>query len=326
MTEQINYLVTGGGVDHFGLLPGPSVQLWDVLNKWLTKTWQAEDAQTRERLRRINGCLDKLSASLLQVHRLRQFHDKLVSMARYVPNGATTAYRGAEACADFEALILQGRSALDRLTWYTSAEFRQSCSSFRRLEAVLENCSKSDARASAICKIIREADTRVTAIFAAVDDPLALRDLIGHKHSVLEGIATSFTLAAVPTNRVVAIDCTIDLPGLASPVALLQTTRAAAQTLPFIVLNTLAAMTGQSILPTESFEPTWTNKTVVFSEFETKEALGQPLGPHVMRVLGTFSPAGFDILTRNVSPSIYEKGIERQAGPKGWHNRKKRRK
>jgi hypothetical protein len=111
MSEQQQFVPIGGDVPHFGLLREKPVDQWSRLQHYLTASWKHEDQ--RACLIRISGCLDKLASSLLQVHRMRVHHDELIDRSKGM--GATpasyTAYRGDISCADFEGLLLQGRSA-----------------------------------------------------------------------------------------------------------------------------------------------------------------------------------------------------------------------
>ena len=138
--QQIGYLAVGGDTPQFGLLGDSPTRQWSRLKKSLSALWRTASEEEKARLIRISGCLDKLRTSLLQCHRLRQHHDQLFEdAAQQLPPGSA-AYSGDIACADFEGLLLQGRAALDRLTWFVTSEFgNPPSSSFRKLRNVLAN-------------------------------------------------------------------------------------------------------------------------------------------------------------------------------------------
>jgi hypothetical protein len=115
MANQVSIIAVGGTVDHYDLLGTTPVEQWSRIQKYLSAEWKTGD-QTR--LSAMSGCLEKLSTSLLQVNRIRGFHQELINTAlqNLGKNVAYAALRGDIACADFESLLLQGRAALDRLT------------------------------------------------------------------------------------------------------------------------------------------------------------------------------------------------------------------
>ncbi len=141
-SKQFEYLAIGGEVPHHGVLPQRAVEQYRSIQQYLTKEWRTSNESRQRWLWSINGCLDKLSTTLMQVARMRDHHDQLISHARELqkaPPEAHIALAAQEACGDFESLLLQGRAALDRLTWFLAEEFNQRCTRFSKLKKVLSN-------------------------------------------------------------------------------------------------------------------------------------------------------------------------------------------
>jgi hypothetical protein len=80
--EQVQYLAVGGGVPHHALLPPLVVKQWAELQAALHLSWKAGDDRSKAFAVSLSGCLEKLSPSLLQAHRLRNQHDTLLCQGR----------------------------------------------------------------------------------------------------------------------------------------------------------------------------------------------------------------------------------------------------
>jgi hypothetical protein len=211
--------------------------------------------------------------------------------------------------ADFEGLLLQGRAALDRLTWFVSAEYRNQCSSYRRLASVLENF-RTDSRAQEILGVLADAADWLNALYAQLDAPESLRDLIGHRHAVSEGIQNCFSSVAVPPGRVLLLDCEIRLPGLNKPVSTFGSAHASAKYLPFVVLGTLALFADLAVLELGHYGPTWQNLSVALSSFIQDEPPGTLLREGALTYVTEMTPDGFQLTTRNVSRDLYDHCIK----------------
>jgi len=156
--RKVSFGASGGAVRHHDLLRAPAVGQWFALRSETTSQWkQSEDRSSRGRLADLSGCLEKLESTLLQGKRLRSYHDALITDARSLrgTNIQSTARQGSDACADFEAFVLQARSALDRLTWFIGHVFKDPCQSFRRLKNVLAGFAGSYAEFSAAQQLAR---------------------------------------------------------------------------------------------------------------------------------------------------------------------------
>ena len=306
MTDQVQYLALGGDPDHYGLLPTQALDLWRSIEKYRNTQWK--DPTRRDELMRIGGCLDKLSASLLQINRLRAHHDHLLEMARspVQPGAHSFALRGLSALADFEGLLLQGRAALDRLTWFLTSSYypANKTRSFRKLRKALSNAGKGDD-ARPLLAILGIAEPWFNDVLATLDSPESLRDLVGHKHAIAEGIETCFAVTYLSLNTALAFDCEVRLPGLPT-MPLLRSACHAAQHLSFTVLNSLAVVTSTPTLPAEAFQSTWALRTVVRSDFLVDEPDDSPKTENTLSVVQRLTPDGLEMSTRNYRPAIRE--------------------
>ncbi len=301
------FIAAGGGVPHHGLLANDAVNQWDTLQKYLSAQWKAGD---QVHLSAVNGCLEKLSASLLQVNRIRDFHQQFLDTARAnVGKGADhAALRGATACADFESLLLQGRAALDRLTWFVSREFKQSCSSFRKLESLLQNFEKKGGVAQAVIQVVRESTPWIGPLLGEIESGDSFRDFVAHKGAATEKMNSCFGITFLDSQRALLFDCEL------GPFPVFRTSVEAVQHLSFTVLNTLAACTGHATLPLHAYGCQWRPQTVVFSDFVIHEPDNAPLGENYVRVVRQMNPDGFVVTSRNVKPEVFALALALGAG------------
>lgn len=74
----------------------------------------------------MNGCLEKLATSILQIQRLSNHQNEHLIMAfnNFAhPNARDQVFLGSEISSDFESLLLQSRAALDRLTNFITRRY-----------------------------------------------------------------------------------------------------------------------------------------------------------------------------------------------------------
>jgi hypothetical protein len=313
MPEQVQYLAVGGGIPHYALLRDAAINQWEAVQEALRAKWKSsEQSDVRRRVADLSGCLEKLSASLLQAHRIRNHHDDLLCQAKALkPTGANSAaMRGANACADFEALLLQGRAALDRLAWHVTSQFKNPSQSFRKIKNVLAGFVNRSDEARELIEIIEKADTWFDGTFGKLDAPRSLRDLVAHHHALIEGVRTCFGINRVTQNSVLLIDCEIQLPGLNLPIPVLTTANETVKWLAYIVLNVVAILTKVPRLQPDAYESRWHNRTIAISRFVIDEPAGSPLGPYILHSVRTMTLDGFVFGTDNVNPSIFECAVE----------------
>lgn len=313
MPDQFQYLAVGGGIPHYALLRETATQQWETIQKALLAEWRSsEENDVRRRVRNLSGCLEKLSASLMQAHRIRNHHDNLLCQAKALkPAGATCAtIRGADACADFEALLLQARAALDRLAWYMTSHFKNPSQSFRMVQNVLANFANRNDEAKELIEIIKKSDSWFDGTFGQLDAPKSLRDLVAHNHALIEGVRTCFGINRVNENSVLLIDCEIQLPGLNTPIPVLTTANETVKWISYIVLNVVAVFNKVPRLQPDAYESRWHNRTVTISRFVIDQPTGSLLGPYTLHSFRNMTPDGFVVGTDNVNPSIFEHAVE----------------
>jgi hypothetical protein len=220
------------------------------------------------------------------------------------------SFRGEEAVADFENLLLQGRSALDRLTWFMTELTGNKSSNFRKLRSILRSPGNRVPHAKELVEILDESHNWFDSVFAKIESPEALRDLVGHKHALLEGMRNCFSVAFITPTQAVLFDCEIQLPGDAEPRVIMRVSRESGQYLSFAILNSLSVIAGLPRLPLNEFEPTWENKTVALADFAINEPDGSPLTENSLTLAKRTTPTGFQMVTRNFDPSIRSHAID----------------
>ncbi len=311
MTEQ-QYIAVGGGVPHHALLPDQAVRQWRDLQDALRLSWQSSGEDTRKQVVSLDGCLEKLSASLLQAHRLRNHHDTLLCQAKALKStpASLAAMRGAETCADFEALLLQGRATLDRLAWHVTSHFKNQSQSFRSMSNVLNNFASKSDEDRRLHEIVREANDWFDGTFGQLEESRSLRDLVAHYHSVTEGVRTCFGINRLNVNTILLLDCEVKLPGIRKSIPVLHTSHESVKWLSYLILNCAAIFMKVETLGVESYEPLWHNRTVVLSDFVSSDPPGSPLGPHTLYSIRAMTLDGFVHAVDNVDPSIYELAVE----------------
>ena len=220
------------------------------------------------------------------------------------------ALRGAEACADFEALLLQGRAALDRLAWLVTSRFKNPSQSFRKVATVLGAFEKKDTDASQLLAIVHQADNWFDGTFGKLDEPHSLRDLVAHHHSLTEGSRTCFGITRLADGSALLVDCEIRLPGQPTPNPVLRTAHASVKWLSYLVLNCAAVLLKRATLNPDDYDALWHNRTVVISNYLIQQPEGSPLGEHWLHTVKTMTLDGFIFGTDNVTPAVFDQAVE----------------
>jgi len=303
---QIGYLALGSKSNStYDMLSDRSEALFSELSHHMTSSWPDAGSKGKKRLRSISGCFDKLSAFLMQAHRMRKYHSSLVDLASKfnqfgdvkLQSPLSLSKLGREECADFEGLLLQARATLDRLTWFIADQLKQSCSSFSNIENVLS--SSSDPRAPQILKIVRKAEyLKLSLVGPGNPDPL--RDFVAHKGSASEIMNRCFSIYYFGQNRVLISDCEVGDAQGSMPV--LKTSHKLCIDLPYVVLNSLAVACDLKTVSRKWFSPRWQLVSVVFSDFVTSQDTGFQL-----QVTKRMTPSGFEAATQNVKGTLFKK-------------------
>lgn len=223
------------------------------------------------------------------------------------------AVQGAEACADFEGLLLQGRACLDRLARLLASRFRNNTNSFRSIPNILRNSADTNDEAARLLEIIDAADQWFGGTFGKIDNSDALRDLVAHDHSLTEGIHACFAAHRFGQNEALIIDCEIQLPRMSQTVPVLQTSMESAKWLSHIVLDCASVVLGINPIGVTEYESTWTNRAVFLSSFVVDEPPGSPLGAHALWTPSRMTLDGVEGRAHNVDPSLFRQVIPIEA-------------
>src|SRR5262245_14104102 len=79
---QVQMLAIGDDTPtHYGLLAAPVLTQWKAVRIALVNLWRADDEASKRDATSLNGCLEKLSSSLLQGRRMQKHHDALLKNA-----------------------------------------------------------------------------------------------------------------------------------------------------------------------------------------------------------------------------------------------------
>lgn len=308
--NEIGYLATGGNPPDHGLLPEKATRQWTLLREAFTAQWKvSEEPFCRRRIVDLSGCLEKLEATLLQAHRLRTYHDRLISQAQKMKGTdfQATAFQGSDACADFEGFLLHGRAGLDRLTWYIGDYFRNPVKSFRRVKNVLSQFKHKSTEAADLLAIVGSADGWFDGVFGKLEAPQSLRDIVAHHHALVEGTRTCFGVQRLSSDTALLIDCEVELPGLDARLPVLKTTQESIGYMAFLILNSVAVFVGVERLPLEEYSTIWHNYGVAISDYVLHEPAGSPLGEHKLSTVRRMTPDGFEFGTDNVDPLVFKR-------------------
>jgi len=305
----VSYLVMGGGVDHFDLLPPPAVEFWSTIQKEVSRRFEIGSEHEKWRMRQVSGCLDKLSASLMQVSRLRDHERSLLRTAcAQLQSGSSLALRAAPMLADFESLLLQGRAALDRLTWLLAKEFKNSCSSYRKLRPILKQ-ARDNPVAVQILAVYEVVIPWFDALFGKFLSDDSLRDLVGHKNALTENVEVSLAAYSHSTGRVLLLDCEVKLPGGPRFFPIIKSARDSVGRLSTAVLGGLAPLLDIPPGEYDGFDSTWRPSTVPLSDFLVGEPDNSPMTEHNLTYLRRMTPSGFDAARRNVKPDLFASAV-----------------
>lgn len=163
------------------------------------KEFHSADEKGKEWILDAAGCLDRLTAFLLQVSRIAK-HAELLTRENLPDQpdnvqliAGMVMIAADEACFDFESLLFHARAALDRLTWFIVARHGQRSDRFSRLQNILNDFCVKDDRARQMLEVLEEAN-RFGGVLTDENNGKALRSLVAHRTSMSEGREISFTV------------------------------------------------------------------------------------------------------------------------------------
>jgi hypothetical protein len=180
------------------------------------------------------GCLERLSACLLQVERLATEVDKIQEQCPR-QTGEMLGVRAPEILFDFEALLFHARSALDLVTFFISqGVYRQQCDRFSKIANVAADFATKDHRAQCLQVVINRVSTPLSGILVDTDRGRCLRSQLIHRSTVGELSQVAFALHYVENGKRLALDTVL------SDYALLNTANLVGSHIAFFVLNALS--------------------------------------------------------------------------------------
>lgn len=211
------------------------------------------------------GCLERLSASLVQIQRLADHATDIRSKAPLEP-GQMIGIRAPKALFDFETLLFHSRSALDRLTFFVCHQvYGEQCDRFSKFQNVIKNFGKKDNRVEEMQRILKEASTPLRG--ALIDTPngrRCLRSLLIHRTTIGEICTVGFVLHCIAPARRLAFDTII----LGYP--LFETAHAVGSAVVLVMLNTLSLYLDLGVrFGTTEPTLTWTHNFVDYRHFES---------------------------------------------------------
>ena len=158
----------------------------------------------------MNGCLEKPATSILQIQRLSTHQNELLTQAinnLVDRNASDLAFLGSEISSDFEALLLQSRAALDRLTNFISREYGKESYTdrFSKLRKTVQNSKKKHEKTDSILNILDNANWFEGKL---IEDKLQnnLRTFVAHKQSISERLETYFQVHRLSQDKVLLYD------------------------------------------------------------------------------------------------------------------------
>jgi hypothetical protein len=93
----------------------------------------------------MNGCLEKVANSILQVERLSNHQNQLLTQAIDATkdlNPIDAVFLASEVSSDFESLLLQGRAAFGRKTNFILRQYGNYTDSFSEIQKMLQGSKK----------------------------------------------------------------------------------------------------------------------------------------------------------------------------------------
>jgi hypothetical protein len=318
MTDsKLHYVAFGPDAPGYGLLSERVLAQWAAIEEAIRMEWKKPSPEHRYQPTALAGCLEKLNSSLLQARRLKDHEERLLEnrrMLNSVNEGQCIAIRGSEVCSDFEGLLLQGRASLDRLARFIGQLLRDDCSSFRKIGNVLQSASNNKPFAKDLHNVIVRSSSWFDKTFGQLSDEKALRDLVGHLHSLTEGVTTCFAIHKVGPTKILVLDCEIKLPGMSRQFPVLLTARDSVQWLSYIALNCAAIVSGIPTLEWSCYRPEWPERMVALSKFAITEPHGSLLGSDSIRTVRNMTPDGFTFFATNVGSSLFDHAIALNKG------------
>lgn len=145
----------------------------------------------------INSCLICLNSFMYQSKKIEYHNEKLKTIIPPKDNSPTViAESSLEACSDFESLLYQARSTLDRITFFICKQvYKDSMENFnKRIVNILKNFKKDNRSVLAIEVLNISIPKFQGLLIDKAEGGTSLRSLLAHSKSHSEAINGEFTV------------------------------------------------------------------------------------------------------------------------------------
>jgi hypothetical protein len=152
----------------------------------------------------MNGCVEKLTTSILQIERLSNHQNQLLTQAIDATkdlNPRDAVFLASEVSSDFESLLLQSRAALDRLTNFIFLEIVATIRSILSTAEKILQSSKKDEKTESVLKIIDDAKWFEGKLIED-NSQSNLRSSVAHKQSISERLENTFQVPYLSRDQV----------------------------------------------------------------------------------------------------------------------------
>lgn len=255
----------------FGVLNQEAKEFYDFITNRISKEYRkATDENNISKIllyKNMSSCISCLDGFLYQCSKLIRHNNEII---KFIPKKDTTdtmvSFSSLETCTDFESLLYQGRATLDRVTFFISKQiYNSETDKFNRLEKVLSNFTKKDARAQKSVNIIKSSIKYFQGLL--INDykgGTSLRSLLAHSKSHEEAINGSFTIHR-SQDAVLIFDQEINhFPMIISSNIL-------NRYIPFLILNILAIYLEVKEIEEEKVFSSWNPICINSSEYKIEE-------------------------------------------------------
>jgi hypothetical protein len=199
----------------------------------------------------MNGCVEKLTTSILQIERLSNHQNQLLTQAIDATkdlNPRDAVFLASEVSSDFESLLLQSRAALDRLTNFIFLEIVATIRSILSTAEKILQSSKKDEKTESVLKIIDDAKWFEGKLIED-NSQSNLRSSVAHKQSISERLENTFQVPYLSRDQVLIYD--MDSKG----VPFFNTAHEMGKNLSYVTLNMLALFTTRQIFDPNLLQP-----------------------------------------------------------------------
>jgi len=292
---EYKYVAIGQERPDINILKSQAIEFIINLKALISKKHQDEDLLQKKKMSSLHGCIVRLKGILRQSERLAQYCQEIYNLK--LPNQKSfTAFTHDYALFDFESMLFQARSLLDRITFYISKQqYNQDCDTFNKLKNVLENSVKRDLMVQQLIELIDKTTPIFSGLLIDSNNKKSLRSDLIHKSTIGERSSSGFGINIISEHKVIRFDHEIKKYPLMGSAWLLT------KYITFFTLNVLSLVLeyNKKIL-IEDCEPTWKNNFIHFSSFLDPSLQGPRLS------IIKLTASGFEIKTRNLKPNVLE--------------------